>query len=92
MHAFTRPSKQPRHKVRYAFLRSLHYTSIYRRLILKNIEVDTTKQTVGRVIHRRLTTNTWEGTTLLQFVYGKLINGKLAKRYGHALTDVCPLC
>ncbi len=29
MHAFTRPSKQLRHKVRHALLRSLHYTSLY---------------------------------------------------------------
>jgi len=37
MHAFTRPSKQLRRKVRHALLRNLHYTSLYRRLILKNI-------------------------------------------------------
>jgi len=34
MHAFTRPSQQLRHLVRQALLRSLHYTFLYRCLIL----------------------------------------------------------
>jgi hypothetical protein len=33
-----------------------------------------------------------EGNTLLKFIYGQLYNGKIAKRYGHAPSDVCPLC
>jgi hypothetical protein len=33
-----------------------------------------------------------EGTILLKFIYGQLYNGKLAKRYGHAPKDDCPLC
>ena len=92
MHAFTRPSTQLRHKVRHALLRSLHFTSLYIRLILQNIEVGTTTQSVEKAIHRRLTANAREGTTLLKLIYGQLHNGKLAKKYGHAATDECPLC
>jgi hypothetical protein len=92
MHAFTRPSQQLRQEVRHALLRSLHYTSLYRRLILKIIEVGTNTQTIGKAIYRRLTANPWEGTTLLMFVYGQQYNGKLAKRCGHVPTDTCPLC
>ncbi len=33
-----------------------------------------------------------EGSHILKFIYGHLYNGKLAKRYGHAPTDECPLC
>ncbi len=47
---------------------------------------------MGRSIHRRLTANPWEGTSLLKFVFGRIYNGKLARRYGHAPTDACPLC
>jgi hypothetical protein len=92
MHAFTRPSTQLRHKVRHALQRSLHFTSLYKRLILQNIEVGTTTQSVGKAIYRRLTANAWEGTTLLKFIYGQLYNDKLAKRYGHAHADECPIC
>ena len=92
MHAFTRPSQQLRRKVRHAFLRNLDYTSLNRRLILKNIEVGANTQSVGKVIHRRLMANAWEGTALLKCIYGQLHNGKLAHRYGHAPTDECPLC
>ena len=92
MHAFTRPSQQLRRKVRHALLGSLHYTSLYRRLALKNIEIDTNAHFVGKAIHRRLATNAWEGSTLLKFIYGQLYNDKLANRYGHAPTDECPLC
>jgi hypothetical protein len=35
IHAFTRPSQQLRQKFRAATLRSLHHTSIYRRLIIQ---------------------------------------------------------
>ena len=31
-------------------------------------------------------------TSLLNFAYRQLYNGKLALRYGHAPTDECPLC
>ena len=92
IHAFTRPSQQLRHKVRYALLRSLHHTSLYRRLILKSMEVGTNTQSVGKTIHRRLMGNAWEGTSLAKFIHGQLYNGKLAKRYGHAPTDEWPLC
>ena len=33
-----------------------------------------------------------EATNLLKLAYGKLYNGKLAYRYGHAATDECTLC
>jgi ribonuclease HI len=92
MHAFTRPSPQLRHKVRGALLRSLHQSSIYRRLILSSKENGARTHTVGRALHKKLTYHSWEGTSLLKFVYGQLYNGKLAKRYGHAPTDECPLC
>ena len=92
MLAFTRLSKQLRHKFRYALLRSLHHTSQYRRLILNDIEVGTITQYVGKAIHRRLKAHAWESTTLIKFIYGQLYNGKLAKRYGHATAVECPLC
>ncbi len=38
MHAFTWPSSQLWLKVRDALLRSLHHSSLYRRLIVANIE------------------------------------------------------
>jgi hypothetical protein len=92
MHAFTRPSRQLRRKVRHALLRSLYYSYLYRRLILKHIEAGTNTYSVRKAIHHRLTANAWEGSTLLKFIYGQLYNGKLAKRYGHTPTDECPLC
>jgi hypothetical protein len=92
MHAYTRPSHQLRNKVRQALMRSLHYTSLYRRLILKRVEMGTTTKYVWQAIHRRLTANAWEGSTLLKFLYDQLYNGKLAKRYGNTPIDECPLC
>ncbi len=92
MHALTRPSQQLRNKVRQALLRSLHYSSLYRRLLVANKMKGVRLQTVGRVIYRKLTSQYKEGTTLLKLIYGQLCNGKLAQRYGHALTDDCPLC
>jgi len=65
MNAFTCPSQQLRRKVTHALLRSLHYTSIYRRLI-KKADVGTNTQSVGKAIHRRHAANAWEGTTLLK--------------------------
>ena len=47
---------------------------------------------MGQALHKKLTQSPWEGTSLLKFIYGQLYNGKLAMRYGHALTDECPLC
>jgi hypothetical protein len=58
----------------------------------KNIEVGTNTSYTGQAIHRRLTANAWEGSTLLKFLYGQLYNSKLAKRYGRTRTDECPLC
>ena len=92
MYAFTRPSPQLRRKVRHALLRSLHYTSLYRYLILKNIEVGTNTHFVEKAMHRRLIANAWEGSTILKLIYRKLYNGKFVKRYGHAPTDKFPLC
>ncbi len=92
MHAFMRPSQQLRRKVRHALLRSLHYNYLHRRLILKNIEAGSNTHSVEKAIHRRLKANAWEGSTLLKFLYGQLYNDKLAKRYGHAPNNECPLC
>ena len=47
---------------------------------------------MGQALHKKLTQFPWEGTTLIQFLYGQLYNGKLDMRYGHAPTDECPLC
>jgi hypothetical protein len=93
MHAFTRPSPQLRIKVREALLRSLHHSSLYRRLIVANQEKGVRTKRVGQVLHKKLTHSPREGTTFLKFLYGQLYNGKLALRYGHApATDECPLC
>ena len=92
MHAFTRPSLQLRLKVRNALLRSLHYTSLYRRLLVANKLKGARLQVVGRAIHKKLNSTPKEGTALLKFMYGQLYNGKIAMRYGYAPTDECPLC
>ena len=92
MHAFTRPSYQMRQKVRAATLRIMHHTSIYRRLILQAKIQDTITTTTGVSVHTHLRENPKEGTHLLKIAYGQLYNGKIAKRYGHAPTDECPLC
>ena len=92
MHAFTCPSHQLRLKVRHALLRTLHHTSLYRRLIVANKGLGSRLHTVGQTIYKRLNPVPKEGTTLLKFMYGQLYNGKLAKRYGHTPTDDCPLC
>jgi len=92
MHAFTRPSQQLRLEVRQALLRSLHHTFLYRRLIVANKGTGARLQTVSQSIHKRINSVPRDGTTLLKFICGQLYNGKLAKRYGHALTDECPLC
>ena len=92
MHAFTRPSLQLRIKVRDALLRSLHHFSLYRRLIVASREKGARTKTVGQALHKKLAHSPWQGTALLNFLYGQLFNGKLAMRYGHAPTDKCPLC
>jgi hypothetical protein len=70
----------------------MHHTSIYARLILKARTQGATTATTGTALHARLRENSKEGTSLLKFIHGQLYNGKLAKRYGHAPTDECPLC
>jgi hypothetical protein len=92
MHAFTRPSIQLRRQVRAATLRIMHRISLYRRLILQAKATSARNAQTGISPHARLRTNPKEGTTLLKFVYGQLYNNKIAKRYGHAPTDDCPLC
>jgi len=92
MHAFTRPSLQLRLKVRDALLRSLHHSSLYRRLKLANKEKGARTKTIEQALHKKLTHSPWEGIALLKFIYGQLYNSKLAMRYGHAPTDECPLC
>ena len=92
MHAITRPSSQFRRNVRGALLRCLHHSSLYRRLIVVSKERGARTKTVGLALYKKLTYSPWEGTSILKFVYGQLYTCKLAKRYGHALTDECPLC
>jgi len=55
MHAFTRPSSQLRLKVRDALLRSLHHSSVYRRLITAAKEKGARTKTVGQTLHKKLT-------------------------------------
>ena len=92
IHAFTRPSSQLRLKIKDALLRSLHHSSLYKRLIIANTEKGARMKTVDQALDTKLTHSPWEGTSLLKFIYGQLYNGKFAMRYGHALTDECPLC
>jgi ribonuclease HI len=92
MHAFTRPSQQPRLKVRHVLLRILHYTSLYRRLLVANKLKGGRLQMINRAIHKKLNSTPMEGTSILKFIYGQLYNGKIAMRYGHALADEFPLC
>ncbi len=75
MHAFTRPSSQFRLKFRDALLRSLHHSSLYRRLVNANKEKGARKKTVGQALHKKLTQSLWEGTSLLKFIYGHFYNG-----------------
>jgi len=76
MHAFTLPSSQLRLKVRDAQLRSLHHSSLYRRLVIANKEKGAKTKIVGQALHKKLTHSPWEGTSLLKFIYGQLYNGK----------------
>ena len=92
MHAFTKISNQLRLKVRNATLRSLHHTSLYKRLILKAKAKGARTNTVGAAIHSLIRKSPKDGITLLKFVHGQLYNGKLAYRYKLAPTDTCPLC
>jgi len=84
MHALTRPSHQLRQKVRAATLRCMHHTSLYRRLILNAKTNGAHTAASGKALHTRLRDTPKEGTNLLNFIYGQLYNGKLAKLYGHA--------
>ncbi len=70
MHAFTRPSSQLRLKVRDALLRSLHHSSLYRRLVIANKGKGARTKAVGHAFHKKLTHGPWEGTSLLTFIYG----------------------
>jgi len=92
IHAFTRPSHQLRQKFKAATLRSIHQTSITRRLILQAKTQGANTATTEASLHTRLRENSKEGTNLRKFIHGQLYNGKLAKRCGHAPTDECPLC
>ena len=92
MHAFTRPSPQLRIQFREVLLRGLHYSSLYRRLIVSSKEKGARTKKVGQALHMKLTYSPREGTTLLKFLYGQLYNCKIALRYGHAPTNACPLC
>jgi hypothetical protein len=82
MHAFTRSSSQLRLKVRDVLLRSLHHSSLYRRLVVANKEKGTRTKIIGQALHKKLTHSPWEGTSLLKLIYGQLYNDKFALRYG----------
>ena len=92
MHAFTRPSHQLRQKFKATTLRSMHHTSLYMRLILHAKTQGANTATTGTTLHIRLRENAKEGSYILKCIHGQIYNGKLAKRYGHAPTDECPLC
>ena len=92
MQAFTKTSNQLRLKVRNATLRSLHHTSLYRRIILKAEAQGGRTNTVGTAINYYIRKSPKDDITLLKFIYGKLHNGKLAYRYKLAPTETCPLC
>jgi hypothetical protein len=62
------------------------------RLILLAKDKEARTKHTGAAIHMRLRAIHKEGMTLLTFVWGKLYNGKLGQRNGHAPTDDCPLC
>ena len=87
-----RPSLQFRRKVRDALLRSIHHTSLYPRLIIANKDMGVCIHRVDWAIHKQLTSNSKEDITFLNFICGKLYNGKLAQIYGHAPAEECPLC
>jgi ribonuclease HI len=70
MYAFTRPSSQLRLKVRDALIRSLHHSSLYRRVIVSSKEKGARTKTVGQALHKKLTRSPWKGTSLLKFIYG----------------------
>jgi len=55
IHAFTRPSSQLRLKIRDALLRSLHHSSLYKRLIVANKEKGARTYIVGHALHKKLT-------------------------------------
>ena len=92
MHAFTRPSHQLRQKVRAATLRSMRHTSIYMILILQAKTRGANTAATGTALQARLRESSKEGTDLLKFIHGRLYNGKLAKRHGHALSNEYILC
>jgi len=78
MYAFTRPSHQRRQKVRAATLRSMHHTSIYKRLILQTKTHGADTATTGTALNTRFRENSKEGTNLLKLIHGQLYSGKLA--------------
>ncbi len=70
----------------------MHQTFSNMRLVLLAKTQGANTATVGATLHTRFREYSKEGTNLLNFIHGQLYNGKLAKRYGHAPTDECPLC
>ncbi len=78
MHAFTHPSKHLRQKIRSVALRSLHHTSLFRRLILNAKARGARTANVGTALHSRIRNSPNEGITILKLLYGQLYNGKLA--------------
>jgi hypothetical protein len=69
MHAFTRPSHHIRLKIRDALAWGLHQASLYMRLVLIDKERGAHTTEVSKVMHIRLLSNHWEGTSLLKFIF-----------------------
>jgi len=62
-------------KARYALLRCLHHTSLYKRRIITNDEKGTHTNVVGHALHKQIISNPKERATLLKIIYGQLYNG-----------------
>ena len=78
MHVFTRPSQQLRRKVRAATLRSLHQTSLYKRLILLAKEKGACIAEMDKALHIRLMHNPADDTNLLK-LYSHTASFTMAK-------------
>ena len=92
-HAFTDPQKQIRTRVRPRVLEMTACNSLYRRLIMaakqRGDQVEETAAGLAK-LHREGRHR--DATRIFKFLWGQYYNGKLARRYGHATHDKCPLC
>jgi hypothetical protein len=93
MHAFTHPSHQLRQMVRAGILRSIHHTSLYRRLILQARKQGAHIAATGKALHTRLRDKTKEGTNLLKIYMVSYIMANWPTNTAmHQRMDECPLC